>query len=219
MRTQHRWRLQGSWIFESGDNGEIFYYPHGWGRAYVIPTENKRREIEESLTLWRAKLQSIMEIAPWTVLPLMLMFAAGFPPICRIFWYVPWHTLLRSALVIGALGLLVILGSPMALRFLAETAKADLEKATKRRPFVESLKDYAKRSDWWVLLSEEATFVLFLLVGGNLLWPRSESVILPAQVNLHALPLGLALLIIGMPMAATKLWQIRAKFREERRSG
>lgn len=214
------WGLNGFWIFESSDDGAIFYYPHGWGRAYVVPTEEKRREIEEFLALWLMRLRSLYQVSVWSLPLLLITFALGHPPFCNIIWYLPVlpQTLFRSVLLVGALSCLLVGASPLALRFLAEAAKADLEKAKKRRRFVESLKDYAGRSDWRRLWIEVTCSGLVPLAGVRLLWPRRETVMLPARVNPHFLTLGVVLIFLGIPMILIKLYEIRAKLERERGS-
>jgi hypothetical protein len=212
-RWKWRQELRGSWIFESRDDGAILFYPHGWGRAYAVPTERKRREIEKFLALWRAKLLFTMHLSLWIMLPLaVLLLATVIPPISRVVWYIPlWHAISRSALGVIALGCLLFVGSPLALRFLAETAKADLEKAEARRSFVESIKDYARQSNW-SLLWFEAAFGSYYLVGG--VWrlrPQRETVMRAARINPHFLAVGVMMIVLGGFMALAALWQIRIK--------
>ncbi len=214
-RRKLAWELDGSWIFESSGDGTILFYPHGWGRAYVVPTEDKRREIEAFLALWLATLRAALRVSRWILPLLVLVFIAFlFPPFCRVVWYAPGaRAVFRLAVLLGALGCLLTVGSPLALRFLAETAKVDLEKSQVRRPFAESLRNYAQRSDLSRLWIEEALYALVLLEGVWLLWPRQETIMLPARINTHLLPGGVALVVLGGVMALVKLWEIRAKLR------
>jgi hypothetical protein len=213
--TRRKWRneLRGSWIFESRDDGAILFYPHGWGRAYAVPTERKQREIEKFLALWRAKLSFAMLVSRWIMLPFaVVLLATVIPPICRVVWYIPlWHAIFRLALGVITLGCLLIVGSPLALRFLAETAKADLEKAEARRSFVESIKDYARRSDWWRLWFEAAFGSYFLVRGVWRLRPQRETVMRAAHLNPHSLAVGVTVIVLGGFMALAALWQIKIK--------
>jgi hypothetical protein len=160
-RTKRRWlwELNGSWQVETSADGTILYFPHGWGCRYLVPTEEKRCEIEEFLVLWLRRLRAAISASIWFVLPAAAVLVATIvPPFCRVVWGISgWPAILRVALLVAQLGYLLPLGSQLALRFLAATAKADLEKAHVRRPLVESLKDYARRSDWPRLWLEETT--------------------------------------------------------------
>ena len=195
--------LVSSWAFESRGDGTIHFYPHRWGRAYVVPTEEKHREIEKFLALWLMKLRLAARVALWVSLPVIaVLLAAVTPPFCRFAWYTPyWPTIVQSAerLYMGCL--LVVVGSPLALRFLAEVAKADLEKANARRPFAEWLAAHAQQSDWRGLWFGEIIFCLVLLAGLWLLWPRRDSLMLPAHSDPHVLVAGLVLAAIGGAMA------------------
>ncbi len=117
MKTRRRlfWELKSSWIVESSRDGTIFFYPHGWGRAYLVPNEDKRREIEEFLTLWLSRLRCANRVSRWVSLPVIVILVATIiPPFCRVVWYIPgWRVLFRSALVLG-LGCLLIVASPLA---------------------------------------------------------------------------------------------------------
>lgn len=208
-----RWELNGSWIFESRDDGAILFYPHGWGRAFLVPTEDKRRQIEEFLALWRTRLRSAIRIARWFVIPVLAMaLAAVTPPVCHIVSQIPeWSAMFRSALDVGALGFSVIAGSSLVLRFLAETAKADLEKADTRRPFAESLKDYAQQSDWSLLWSEAALGGYFLAKGIWRLRPQRETVMRGASADPHFWDVGVPTAVLGGLIALVALWLIRIK--------
>ncbi len=218
-RRQLLSELEGSWVFERSGDGTIFFYPHGWGRAYVVPTEEKQREIEEFLGLWVARLRSGIRLARWLLLPalailLAVFVLAGFvPAFRRMVWNLPgWPAVFVSTFFLGALACLLVLGSQLALRFLAETAKADLEKAQSWRPFAESLRAYARQCSWSRLWIEEACCGFVLVEGLRFLWPRRETILLPARVNHHLLPVGVALIALGGVMGLVKLWEIRAKF-------
>jgi hypothetical protein len=135
--------------------------------------------------------------------------AATTPPLCRVGWYIPfWLTLVRWDEHLG-LACAVGMASPLMLRFLAETAKADLEKSAVRRPYAESL----SHRPWRRLWSEAAGYSCILFLGLWLLWPRRSSALTPARTIPAFLPTGLALATIGGIMIVAKLWQMRAKVR------
>lgn len=213
MRTGRRltWELKSSWVFESRD-GMILFYPHGWGRAYLVPNEGKRREIEAFLTLWLSRLRCANRESRWVSLPVIAILVPSIiPPFCRAVWCIPgWRMLFRSALVLG-LGCVLIVASPLVLMFLAETAKADLEKTEVRRPFTGMLKDYARHSSWRLLSVQGVLSSLVLLEGIWLLWPHRESVMMPARTDPHFLAVGAVLTVLGGVMTLTKIWQIRTK--------
>jgi hypothetical protein len=213
MKKRRRllWELKGSWIVEQTRDGAILFYPHGWGSAYKVPDEGKRREIERFLTLWLLRLRCAIRVSRWVSLPaILILIATIFPPFCRGVWYISgWRILFRFALVLW-LGCLLTVASPLVLMFLAETTKADLEKAEVRRPFLEILAERARHSSWKILWVQVILFGLALLEGVWLLWPVRRSVVLPAGVNPHFL-VGTVLTALSASMMLTKLWQIRIK--------
>jgi hypothetical protein len=120
-------------------------------------------------------------------------------------------TISTFAIALGVLGCLVIAGSPLALRFLAETAKADLEKADVRRPLSESLKDHVRRSDWSRLSLDAALGALFLGFGVHQLMPRRVTVMHVASAGPHFWTLGVPGVVLGGWMVLSALLQIRTK--------
>lgn len=213
-------KLVSSWGFESRGDGRILFYPHRWGRAYIVPTEEKRREIEKFLALWLMKLQLATRVALWVWLPaIAVLFVAVTPPFCRFAWYMPyWPTIAQSAQRLCMACLLVVVGSPLALRFFAESVKADLEKSDVRRPFAGWLAGRAQQANWRGLWFGEIIFCLVLLAGLWVLWPRRDSLMLPAHTDPHFLIAGLVLAAVGGAMALANLWQIRTKLRLKRLS-
>lgn len=216
-KTQQRvrWQLSVPWAFEAARDGTILFFPHGWGQAYAVPTEDKRREIESFLMLWLARLQTVMHVSRWLALTLMIVFTALlFPPVCRlVVWYVPGRGdfAFGSALIVGGVGCLLLVACPVALRFAAETAKAELEKAQARRSLAEFLREHSRISDWYQLWMAEILYALCLLEGLRWLSPRRETIMLPARVNSHSLAVGVALIVLGGVGSLVKLWQIRVK--------
>lgn len=180
-----------------------------------MATEANRREIEEFLALWLRRLRSAIRVSSWFTLPVVVILVVSLiPPFCRMVWLIPgWQALFQSALLVGALGCLLVVGSPPTLMLLAETAKANLEEARLRRPFAEFLRDHARRSDWRRLWIQEAFSIFILLEGVWLLWPRRETIMIPARFDPHFLPAGALLTLLGVVMGLIKLWQIRAKLR------
>ncbi len=213
-RRNWRWELNGSWIFESRGEGAILFYPHGWGRAYLVPTEDKRRQIEEFLALWLTRLRSVICVSRrCAITAFAVCVAAVIPPVGRIVSQIPgWHPIFVFALAVGALACALIAASSLALRFIAETAKADLEKAGVRRPFAESMKEHARRSDWSLLWSEAALGSLFLGLGVRQLLPRQITVMHAASISPHFWTVGFPSIVLGGWMALIALWQIRTKF-------
>jgi hypothetical protein len=212
-RSNWRWELKGSWTFALQNDGAILFYPHGWGRAYLVPTEDKRREIEEFLALWQTRSRSAVRFSRWCVVPVpAVILATATPPVWRIVSQMPvWPTISIFVLALGVLGCLVIAGSPLALSFLAETAKADLEKADVRRPLSEALKDYARRSDWSRLSLDAALGSLFLGFGVHQLMPRRVTVMHVASAGPHFWTLGVPGVVLGGWMVLSALLQIRTK--------
>jgi hypothetical protein len=205
-------QITASWVFEHSPDGTILFYPHGWGRAYVVPTEEKRREIEEFLTLWMERLRQADRVfrlgVPAAVIFLLAMLT---PPFRR---YVPfWPTLFRRTEHLFLACVLVWISSPFLLRFLAETAKTDLEKSDMRRPYAQSL----SHRSWHHLWLEQTISGFALLLGLWLLWPRRYSVVLPARTIPALLAPGLAFATIGGVLTVTNLWQMTTKLRLERR--
>jgi hypothetical protein len=214
-RWQFRYELAGSWVFESAPDGTILFYPHGWGRAYIVPTPEKRREIEEFLAGWLSKLKATLRVAQWGMAVVLVVFVTPLVPrFDRIVWSVPdWPTVLRGTLHLGILALLLVAGCPLALRCIAETAKADLEKASVRRPLAGFLKEQARRSDSLRLSTEGAFYTFVLIAAIWMLWPRRESIMTSAQSDPRLLLIGVFCIFLGGAGVLFKFWRIRAKLR------
>jgi len=118
----------------------------------------------------------------------------------------------------GVLGGLIMCGLIATLRFLAEAAKADLEKANQRRPYREWLRDRAKQSDWSQLWYSEAFSIFIILIGVWALWPRTETVMRPARVHAGHPSLYVWMTVAGAYYSLLGLWQIRVKLKSERRA-
>lgn len=214
-----RWELKGPWVFEPRDDGTILFYPHGWGRGYVVPTKQKRREIEAFLRLWRRRLGRARGFAQpagrWLAVPASIICAAIllalFPsPYCRILWYVlEWPTLVRTLLAAMWLWLAVLLGMPLALLFAAETAKADLEKADTRRSFIETQRSHVRRVGWALPCALGACGALAMAEGIWFSLPKQESVMRPAHVIPVFLRVGVLEIVLGLILVLVALWQIR----------
>ena len=185
-----------------------------------MPTEEKRREVEEYLALCQSRLWSAIYWVLLTVGPAALFVIWLLLFGTNSYWlYRLWRTIHWPVRLLEWTSVAVVVGSPITLQFLAETAKADLEKAPKRRPFADWLRDRAHGTPWRRLVLDETIFILCVVFGIWLLRPMSDSVILPPKANPYFLYLGLLLIIIGAPMASIRLWQIKAKREGDRTTG
>src|SRR6185312_13435782 len=114
--------IKGNWTFESSTDGSILYYPRGWGRAYVVPSEEKKREIEELLSVWLARRRTTFWLVRRICLPALIPMLLSF----MILWIPPlWNRIptipLVIAFVIGpllmAVGGLLVLACQLTMRF------------------------------------------------------------------------------------------------------
>lgn len=223
MQTQSKlgYEYTGSWVFESGDDGAIFYYPHGWGRAYVVPTEANRHEIEDRLVLWQTRIRSAQRTMRRLMPAFLAAFAVGYVCVIGRLSYQIGSIALFAGALMGTFGGLIMCALIATLRFLSEAAKADLEQANRRRPYFVWLRDRAEQSDWTQLWSMESFSIFVVLIGARALWPRSETVMRPARVHTDWPVFHVWLIVIVIFCTYHSFlgaWQIRAKFRSERRA-
>ncbi len=173
FRTQkpERQEIKGNWAFESSDDGSILYYPHGWGRGYLVPSEEKKREIENSLSVWLARRRAIFWFTRRICLPAMIpMFAGvliiGIPSLRNSFPETPLLIVFTLGPFLLLVGCLLVLLSGVALRFVAEVAKADLEHSEYHRPLRDRWRRRAIECRWRGFLYAAAFdgFTLFITV-------------------------------------------------------
>jgi hypothetical protein len=213
-RRRPEWWLNRSWAFESS-GGKILYFPHTWGRGYLVPTEAQRREIQHFLGLWRARLMTARRVARWVCLPSLVVAFTIFPAFSSIAWYIPqWQSVAASALAIGALCVILLLGAPFALAFLAETAKAELEKAHVRRSFGPWFIGSLRLVKSWRLWFGVACALIIVLQGVWMVWPTQQTVMLPASSDPRFVRVGLSEIAVGGLVASVLIWLIRLKRRE-----
>ena len=221
MNNLAKWRWQpfkGSWRFEAAKDRGTLFYPRGWGRGYLVPTKEKRSEIEEYLTQRLDSLGFIVSATRWLMLGWLAILVLALAPTWLIFGK---DALIYAAVfyvVAAAPACLIISASQTALWLAAETARTDLDKSDWRRSFASSLTEWAEQRSWSSLWIEEAIWICSIFYGARMIWPYAESVVVPAQRIPYALPIGLMQIVFGVLFAPIWLWQMKAKLESGRAS-
>lgn len=216
-RAKLRWRLNRHWSFDSSE-GELVYFPHGWGRGYVVPTAAARNEIRNFLNLWRARLMKVREIARWVcigIAPIVLLVILSlWPPFCRALWFLRISQVFSGAFWTMAVLLSLLFGTPIALAFLAETAKAELEQSPVRRPFRPWLVDRLRGVDWRHLWGGLICGLAIAIQGAWFLWPTQRTIMLPAITDPRFVHIGLSEVVAGIVLMSMILAMMTVKRRD-----
>jgi hypothetical protein len=182
--------------FEPASDDKSFFYPHGWGRAFVIPTNDKRQTIERFLSRWQSRLGPAMLVTrvSFIVFAMVYFSTRSFYPLLGATWCFGLTSTIQQVLII-----------------LAETTGADLERTQQRQRFTTFLRDSAHKIEQNRFRIELAYFILVTILGLSWLTPQSESVMIQVHPSSFDLWNATSLMTIGLPMSLIRLWQVHVR--------